>query len=156
MSVTLRGVDAHTAALAALEKAGDLGARDGIVAAGRKLTTVTRTKMGGDPRWSRRGAGRTGPAVDTGRRPINVPRGGGPGDLTGNLRKGVHSLKPRKDLAGWRGGVSAMGGRDGNNRNLYAPVVEDRHPFLKPALTEFEPQAPAIFERAWALRIGKV
>jgi hypothetical protein len=157
MSVTLTGSDALSNALAALAKAGDAGARDGVVAGSRKLVALTRGNLGGAPRWSRKGAGRTGPAYDSGRRPVNVPRGGPAGSLTGNLRKNVHSTKPRKDVLGWSGKVSAMGGRGGSTaQNLYAPKVEDAYPFLRPALSEFDSLAPAIFEAAWAARIGRI
>lgn len=156
MTVVLTGSEALSAALTALQKAGDTGARDGIVAGSRKLVGLTRAHIGGEPRWSRRGKGRTGPAVDTGRRPVHVPRGGGPGSLTGGLKRNVHSLRPRRDLAGWSGKVSAMGGKQGAGFNLYAARVEQAYPFLRPAVAEFDRVAPAIFESAWAARIGRI
>lgn len=158
MTVVLTGTEALTKALSDLARAGDLGARDGVVAASRRLVSITRGNMTGEPRWSRRGGGKTGPAVDTGRRPIHVPRGGGAGVLTGGLRKNVHALRPRRDtlLVGWTGKVSAMGGQGDARFNLYAPKVEAAYPFLKPALVEFDSIAPGIFEAAWAARIGKV
>lgn len=158
MTVTLTGSEALTKALSDLARAGDLGARDGIVAGGRRLVSITRGNMSGAPRWSRRGAGKTGAAVDTGRRPIHVARSGGPGVLTGGLRKNVHTLRPRRDTLGlgWTGKVSAMGGRGDGRYNLYAPKTEAAYPFLRPALVQFDRVAPAIFEAAWAARIGKV
>lgn len=158
MSVTLTGTEALTKALSDLARAGDLGARDGVVGASRRLVSMTRKNMTGAPRWSRRGSSKAGPAFDSGRRPIHIARSGGPGILSGGLRKNVHALRPRRDtlLVGWTGKVSAMGGQGDGRYNLYAPKVEAAFPFLKPALVEFDRIAPAIFEAAWAARIGKV
>jgi len=148
----LHGADELTAALRSLDSAMLAGARAGVTAAGRELVRTTRAQMGGDPRWSRRGPGRTGPAVDTGRRPIHIPQSGGPGVLTGNLRKRMHQVKPKQDPIGWSGKVSAMGGE----QNLYAARIEQKFPFLAPALKKAEPAMAAAMESAWAKRIARI
>jgi hypothetical protein len=155
--VAVHGGNELVAALRDLERAGDRGAKAGIRAGGRELVKLTKQQIAGPPRWSRRGKGITGDAVDVHRTPVHVERSGGPGRLTGELRKNVHACKVRRDPLGWNGKVSAMGGKHpAGAQNVYAPLVEKAYPFLKPALERFEPIAPALFERAWAEQIGKV
>lgn len=144
--------DPLSAALADLERAGERGARLGVRRGQQFIVRRARSNVHGRPRWDRRGRGKTGQAVNLHLDPPHQPRGGGPGVLTGDLRRGIHSVRPTRSANGYEGKVSALGGA----RNVYAGRVEKAYPFFEPAVREFDARAHALYEAAWAEEIGKV
>jgi hypothetical protein len=110
--------------------------------------TAVRSGMRGRARWDHRGAGKSGVAVNLKLNPPHVAKSGGPGQLTGHLRRAVGSVKrPKKVEGGWSGGVGA-GGRE-SSTNVYRAKVEGAYPYMKPGVEKVKPKIPAIYHAAW-------
>lgn len=106
--------------------------------------------MRGRPRYDRRGPiGNGGPAVNLNLTPHIIKKGGGPGSLTGNLRKSVGAVKkPEIRPDGVHGGVGVGGSR--SLAQIYRREVEAEYPFLAPGIAKATPKFPAIWNAAWA------
>lgn len=106
-----------------------------------------RSNIRGRPRWDHRGASsRTGDAVNLNLSPHHTSRGGGPGKLTGTLRRGVGGVRrPRRTLEGFQGGVGVGGGV----RNLYKKRNEGKFPYFAPGVHKVEPEMSRIFLETW-------
>lgn len=106
-----------------------------------------RSNIRGRPRWDHRGASsRTGDAVNLNLSPHHTSRGGGPGRLTGTLRRGVGGVRrPRRTLQGFQGGVGVGGGV----RNLYKKRNEGKFPYFEPGVRKVEPEMSRVFLQTW-------
>ena len=106
-----------------------------------------RSNILGRPRWDHRGkSSRTGDAVNLDLTPHHVSKGGGPGKLTGTLRRGVGGVRrPRRTLEGFQGGVGVGGGV----RNLYKKRNEGKFPYFEPGVRAVEPEMSRIFLETW-------
>lgn len=106
-----------------------------------------RSNIRGRPRWDHRGkSSRTGDAVDLNLTPHHSAKGGGPGKLTGKLRRGVGGVRrPRRTLEGFQGGVGVGGGV----RNLYKKRTEGKFPYFEPGVRKVEPEMSRIFMETW-------
>lgn len=118
----------------------------------KKSQTVAKASvksgMRGRARWDHRGAGKSGVAVNLKLNPPHVVKSGGPGQLTGHLRRAVGAVKrPKKVEGGWSGGVGA-GGRE-SSTNVYRGFVDARYPYMKPGVEKVKPKIPAIYHAAW-------
>jgi hypothetical protein len=148
----VRGIREIQAELLAMQARTDAATRAALLKVQRQAVVSVRSGMRGRPRWDRRGAignGGSVPAVNLNLNPHHVTKGGGPGSLTGHLRRAVGSVKrPKMTPKGLSGGIGVGGGK--SITNLYRNHVEASHPFMKPGVAKATPKFPAVWEAAWA------
>jgi hypothetical protein len=162
ISAIVKGTKEVGAMLGEMQVASNEGTRVAL----KKATSYTRGRikggMRGRPRWAHKGPDKaTGaPAFRIERTPDHVPRGGGPGRLTGNLTRSIRtSRRARAEGVGRWSQVVMAGGR-GGYQNRYKGRVEADYPYFKPGVDKATPKVHAIFEGAWAAatngkRIGR-
>lgn len=138
------------AALSAMDKRVGVFTASATKQAGSKIASTVKSGMRGRPRWDRRGkSSRTGPEVNLNLSPHHVTKGGGPGQLSGSLRKSIRkSRKVRKEAGGYS--IAVMSGGAGGPQNLYKRRVEAKQPYFAKGVKKAEPKIPPIFEAAWA------
>lgn len=143
-------VKAAEAELAVIQKHVDVATLAALKKVQATAKTSVRSSMRGRPRWDRRGkTGNGGAPVNLDLTPHHVSKGGGPGQLTGSLRRGVGGVKrPKKIPGGFQGGVG-VGGKK-TVANIYRKQVEDKFPFLAPGIKKAEKKFPIVWEKAWA------
>ncbi len=147
----IKGVAEFKAAMHQIDVRVDAATVAGLKAMQNAAKRNIKARMRGKPRWSHRGTGRTGPAVDVGGG--NSPRTGGPGKLTGHLAKGVGGVKrPRSRGPGvYAGGV----GSGGQAQNLYKRRVEQKYPYVAPGVGKTLAEAEGIWAAAWGKAIHR-
>jgi hypothetical protein len=120
----------------------------------RILKAAVRKNLSGRPRWTQRGASRaTGEAVKV-EGPRHSPRDGGPGQLTGLLRKGVGGVRrPRHMGNDLVGGVGVKGSPVNNFKKR---TLEAKYPYFRPAVEATEPKMAAAFNKGWDKAINKM
>jgi hypothetical protein len=154
---------------AVIKGVGEVGARLGEMqvasneatrVALKKATSYTRSRikggMRGGPRWAHKGPDKaTGaPAFRIERTPDHVPRGGGPGQLTGSLARSIRtSRRARAQGIGTWTQVVMAGGR-GGYQNRYKATVEGTNPYFKPGVDKATPKVHGIFEAAWGAAVN--
>lgn len=108
--------------------------------------------MRGAPRWGQRGAigrNKSEPAVNLHRSPNHMPRGGGIGKLTGDLRGAVGGVRrPKRAGSTYVGGVGCGG--PSSITNLYRFRANGKFPFVAPGVAKAQPAIRAAYETAWA------
>lgn len=118
---------------------------------------TVKSSMRGRPRWDKRGAiGRNGgePAVNLNLTPHHVSKAGGPGSLTGHLRRAVGSVKrPKKVGDSYQGGVGVGGPKSATN--IYRNRIEGKFPYMRPGVKKAEPKMAVAWERAWGKAVEK-
>lgn len=147
IATNIRGVREFDGALKRMTRDVDLATIRALKTTQKIAKTSIRRKIKGRPRWDRRGkSSRTGAEVNLNLSPHVAPKGGGPGSLTGTLRRGIGGVRrPRRTLGGFKGGVGVGGGV----RNLYKKRVEGEFPYFKPGLDAAEPKMHAVWVEEW-------
>jgi hypothetical protein len=136
------------AALTAMDRRVDVATLAALKKSQQAAKTAVKSGMRGRPRWDRRGNGKSGAKVNLKLNPTHVTKSGGPGQLTGHLRRAVGAVKrPKKVEGGWTGGVGA-GGKTSTAR-FYRFKVEGSYPYMKPGVEKIKPKIPAIYHAAW-------
>lgn len=143
------GAKAVSAELTAMETRVDAATLAALKKVSGTAVTSVRSGMRGRPRYDRRGrTGNGGAPVNLDLNPHIVKKNGGPGQLTGNLRKSVGSVKkPKTTAKGFSGGVG-VGGKH-SLAQIYRREVEAKYPFLAPGIAKATPKFPAIWAAAW-------
>jgi hypothetical protein len=156
MRAIVRGVDIAEAALARMERQIDVASLKALKSCQALAKKYVKSGMRGRPRWDHRGKNpaRGLRGVSLNLTPHHVSKGGGPGQLTGALFKGVGGVrKPKIDpLTGTVAGGVGAGGEVQNN---YKRQVEAQYPYLQPGVAKAQPQMGAVWAAAWERATSK-
>lgn len=150
IGIAVRGTKACSAELSLMQKRIDLASLKALKASQTIAKASVKSGMRGRPRWDHRGkSARTGPGVYLDLSPHHVVKGGGPGKLSGSLRRAVGGVRRPKPIpgGGFSGGVGCGGPESVTNN--YRGEVEARFPYMKPGVKKAEPKMAVAWQAAW-------
>lgn len=154
----VRGITPNMAELDAMVARTQVATLAAMKASQNAAKAQVKSGMRGRPRWDKRGKiGRNGgvPAVNLNLSPHHVTKSGGPGSLTGTLRRSVGAVKrpKRKGLYTYSGGVGTYG--PDSATNLYRFRIEGQYPYVRPGVKKAEAKMAVVWEKAWGKAINK-